>query len=222
MQDLASAVVAEREVFADTLSQIGPDAPTLAGDWTAAAVAAHVVSLDRAAGVPTFVGRSIVTRSAIRLNDAAGRFADAGARSTRRRGFDWAIEQLRSPPPRLLLRPSVAAVGLFEVFVHHEDVRRGSGRWEERRAPDELRVVIPWLLRYQRSRLHGVRLRVGEEGGVRPASHEVVLDGTHEVVLDDNAAEVVLWLAGRRAAARVELRGDPADVAVVEAAAVSV
>src|SRR5437899_12120794 len=75
--DLGAAIVGERHVFADTLSSVGPDAPTLCGSWTAVDVAFHVVSLDRLSGLPTFVGRTIVSRG-VRLNDVVGRFADAG------------------------------------------------------------------------------------------------------------------------------------------------
>jgi len=142
---------------------VGPAAPTLAGAWTAGDVAAHVVSLDRLGGVPTFVGRTVVSRG-IRLNDAARRFADAGITSTRRRGFAWVLERLRSSPPRILLRGRLAPIGLFEVFVHHEDVRRASGRWPRRS------------------------------------------------VLSGSTPDVVLWLAGRRDVADVELQGDDAAV----------
>src|SRR5688572_18791739 len=101
---IADAIIVERRAFAETLERAGPDAPSLCGAWIAADVAAHVVSLDRFRGVPTFLGRTIVSRGT-RLNDRAGRFADSSIRATRRRGFAWAIDQLRSPPPALLLRP---------------------------------------------------------------------------------------------------------------------
>lgn len=210
------AIVAERRALADTLVAAGPDAPTLAGAWTAADLAAHVVSLDRLGGVPTFVGRTVVSRRAIRLNDVAGRFADAGLGPARRRGFDWAVERLRAGPPRVLLRPSVAAVGLFEVFVHHEDVRRATGAAEPRNAPVGLEAAVPWLLRYQRTRLPGVRLRV------RVAGQEHSIGDGSDVLLEGDPAEVVLWLAGRRGAADVRLTGEEHAVDRVRAMAVAI
>jgi len=107
----------ERRRFADTLEHVGPDAPTNAGEWTAHDVAAHVVSLDRGAGGPTFIGRSIVARG-VRLNDLLRRrpqIAERGFASTKAKGFDWAVAKLREPAPSLLERASVRAVGLFEV-----------------------------------------------------------------------------------------------------------
>ena len=198
----AIAIGAERRAFAETLEAVDPEAPTLAGSWTAADIAAHVVSLDRLGGVPTFLGRTLVSRWAIRLNDVAGRFSETSIKAMRRRGFGWAIERLRSAPPGLLVRPSVAAVGLFEVFVHHEDVRRASGPPATRGAPDGLPAAIPWLLRYHRALLPNVMLLV------RGAETEFSFGEGPEVVLEGDPAEVVLWLAGRGEVADVRLSGD--------------
>ena len=202
----ATTIDDERRAFADTLAATALDAPTLAGSWTASDVAAHVVSLDRFGGVPTFLGRTIVSRFAIRLNDVAGRYADRGMASTKRRGPDWAIRRLREAPPSLLLRPSMRAVGLFEVFVHHEDVRRGAGPAASRPAPAGLHDAIGWLLRYQRAPLSGRRLVV------RAGDREHVAGDGEEVVVEGDAGEVVLWLAGRRDAARVTVSGPAGEM----------
>jgi len=200
-RDLRADIVAERRRFADTLAEVGPAAPSLAGAWTAEDVAAHVVSLDRLGGVPTFLGRTAVSRGH-RLNDATGRLAEGGIRSTRRRGFAWVLDRLRAAPPRLLMRDGVAPVGLFEVFVHHEDVRRASGRWSPRATPEGLACALPWLLRYQRRILPAAVLEVHADD-VRLAT------GTGPtVVLSGPTPDVVLWLAGRRDVADVQLRGD--------------
>jgi len=200
-------IAAERRAFADTVEAVGPAAPTLAVPWTAEDVAAHVVSLDRFAGIPTFIGRSIVARRAIRLNDVAGRFAAGGIRAMRRRGFDRVIAQLRDEPPPLLVRPSVAAVGLFEVLVHHEDVRRANQLGPRSVAVDGLDDVIGWLLRYHRSRLPGVTLRAVADGIDCSIGHGA------EVTVTGDAVELVVWLAGRRDTAEVALTGDDDAVA---------
>ncbi|MGH9287560.1 MAG: maleylpyruvate isomerase family mycothiol-dependent enzyme [Acidimicrobiales bacterium] len=125
----SSAIDEERQRFAETLEAVGPDAPTNAGAWTAHDVAAHVVSLDRLAGVPTYFGRLLVGRG-VRLNDLVRRrpqLSERALNAEKRRGFDATIAHLREPSPSLLLRPSVRAVGLFEVWAHHEDVRRPNG-----------------------------------------------------------------------------------------------
>lgn len=208
--EAVASIVDERRRFADTLADVGPHAPTLAGAWDAHDLAAHVVALDRLAGGPTFLGRSIVTRG-VRLNDVGSRFADATMRVSRRRGFEWALGHLRARPPRLLLRPSVAGVGLFEVFVHHEDVRRAAPEWTRRDPPPALAETIPWLLRYHRRVVPGVRLTV-RTGGVEWDVGEGPV-----VVLGGDVSEVVVWLAGRRAVAAVALDGDDDAVERVRA-----
>lgn len=166
----------ERRRFADTLERVGPDAPTNAGEWTAHDVAAHVVSLDRGVGLPVlFVGRSLVARG-VRLNDLvrrSPRLSERSFASTKKKGFEWAVAQLRTPSPALLLRPSVRTVGLFEVWAHHEDVRRPNGI--PRDAHPDLTDVIAWLERYGRIDAvpegpdHDVAYWLaGRDGGPRP------------------------------------------------------
>lgn len=169
------AIDDERKRFATTLEAVGPDAPTNAGAWSAHDVAAHVVSLDRFGGVPTYIGRVIVTRG-VRLNDVVRRYphlADRALETEKRRGFDATIAALREPPPRLLLRPAVRVVGIFEVWAHHEDVRRPNGI--HRDGHPNLDDVIDWLRRYSRVEAvpdgppHDVAYWLaGREGGPRP------------------------------------------------------
>ena len=146
----AQAIDRERVQFADTLEAVGPDAPTNAGGWTAHDVAAHVVSLDRFAGAPTFAGRLLVARG-FRLNDLARRrpqLTERALRAEKLHGFNETIGKLRRPSPWLLVRSPVRVVGLFEVWAHHEDVRRPNGI--ERMGHPDLTDVISWLRRYSR------------------------------------------------------------------------
>ena len=212
---IADAIADERVALAATLEDIGAAASTLIPGWSAADIAAHVVSLDRAWGVPTFVGRTIVARGAVRLNDVAGRFADRAIRSYRRRGFAWAIERLRQPPPALLTRPAVAPVGLFEVTVHHEDVRRANELPPRPVPSDLLEGAIGWLLRYHRTRLP-VTLHV-RGGGL-----DIRAGQGPCVVLEGAPLEVLVWLAGRRGHADIAIDGEEGDVAALTAAALVV
>lgn len=203
------AIVHERRALAATVRSVGPDATTLIAEWTAIDVAAHVASLDRFGGIPTFVGRRIVANG-VRLNDTAGQFADRGLRSTKKRGFEQVLRHLENEPPGLLLRRSVSAVGLFEVFVHHEDIRRANEAHDARVSPHGLDAVVPWLLRYHRTLLRNIRLVVSTPDG------EWVEGSGPTATLVAPTHEAVLWLAGRRAASAVELTGEAAEA--VEAA----
>lgn len=94
-----------------------------------------------ARGFADLLGRAIVTKG-LRLNDVAGRFADRGMRSSKRRGFEWTLDRLERRPPELLPRGAVAPVGLFEDFVLHEDVRRANPVDQPRVVPEELADVV--------------------------------------------------------------------------------
>jgi uncharacterized protein (TIGR03085 family) len=200
--DTAGAFVRERAAFVATIAALGPEAPTLCGPWTCEDLAAHYISGERLAGVPTYVGRAVVHRG-IRLGDRLAAQADRIVRVNRRKGFDWIVHRLRQPPPSLLARGSVAVMSLLESWIHHEDLRRAN---ELGRRPDEpdLAPCIDWALRYHRSLLRDVGLRVsfdGERRSVGPSTPSITVAGP--------PGEVLLWLAGRPAAAGVEVGGDP-------------
>jgi uncharacterized protein (TIGR03083 family) len=166
---LAAALDAERATLADTVASVGADAPTTCGGWTAGDVAAHVVSLERFGGLTTFLGRSLVARG-VRLNDRVPSSAATRAIGAVRRGGDAAVlADLRSRSPALLTRPSVAHIGIFEVWTHHEDIRAANGL-ERRPAPEARERILTWLTRYQR---------------------------TEADTAASDAAELILWLAGR-------------------------
>ena len=195
----------QRRAFAEDAEVLGPDAPTLCARWSALDLAAHLASLDRFAGLPTFLGRSLVGRLAVRLNDPADRYppiAELAIRGPRRRGFTWALDRLRADPPRLLLRPSVRSIGLFEIWVHHQDLVRANSRTSGP-APD-MSEAVPWLLRYQRRRMRGFELTLCASEG-----HEWRRGHGRAVKAVGPVPELVLWLAGRTGAAHVELVGDP-------------
>jgi uncharacterized protein (TIGR03085 family) len=205
---IAEDIRNERQRFVALLDELGPDAPTLCEPWTAGDLAAHVLSIDRMAGVPTFEGRLVVQRFGWRLNEMwrRPRAANALMWATKRHEFEWIVDRLRKDPPRLLLRPSVGVVGLFEIWGHREDLRRPN----DRPSPGEpdLAPVVPWLFRYQRRFLSDTSLRVVADDG-----REWTAGTGPEAVIRGPLSEVVLWLGGRAGVARVELDGEPDAVA---------
>lgn len=94
----------------------------------------------------------------------------------RRRDFQDAVAAVRNGPPRLLVRPRAAPVSLFEVWLHHDDLRRANGL----SPPDEvksLHLAVNFALRYQRSVL-----------------------GHAEIDRSQSNADLLRWLAGRPSA----------------------
>jgi uncharacterized protein (TIGR03085 family) len=114
----------ERAALVTTMRGVGPEQPTLCGDWTTRDLAAHLVVRER------------------RLDAAPGilipKFADYTERVQHQVAAenDWNVllDQIASGPPLLspfkLLDP---IVNVAEMFIHHEDVRRAQSGWEPRR-----------------------------------------------------------------------------------------
>lgn len=113
----------ERAALVTTMRGVGPEQPTLCGDWTTRDLAAHLVirerRLDAAPGimVPKFAGYTERVQNQVAAQN------------------DWNVllDQIASGPPLLspfkLLDPFV---NVAEMFIHHEDVRRAVTGWEPR------------------------------------------------------------------------------------------
>ncbi|MBJ7340205.1 TIGR03085 family metal-binding protein [Mycolicibacterium sp.] len=113
----------ERAALVATMRGVGPEQPTLCGDWNTRDLAAHLVirerRLDAAPGIliPKFAGYTERVQNQVAAQN------------------DWNVllEQIASGPPLFspfkLLDPFV---NVAEMFIHHEDVRRAVGDWEPR------------------------------------------------------------------------------------------
>ena len=121
---VTSPARAERSALCDLFLTVGPDAPTLAGDWTTRDLAAHLVVRERRPDA----GPGIVTPF---LHDYSERVRIA----ERERPWTELVERVRQGPPRwnpMHLEAVDALVNTVEFFVHHEDVRRAAPGWTSR------------------------------------------------------------------------------------------
>ncbi len=185
--------VRERMEVCDLLLELGPDAPTLCEGWTTADLAAHLV-----------------------LREHFHRWSDAQRAVEKAKGLPAMVARLRAGAPLIPWRlPGIRNVfnGL-EYFIHHEDVRRANSR--DPRAPMADLEALSWRMVGYSAR------RVARR--IRPYGIELVLPdgrrrryGSGEIVtLTGPATEFVLYLGGRRSAARVTLSGAPDAVAALE------
>jgi uncharacterized protein (TIGR03083 family) len=162
-------------------------------------------------GLVTFVGRSLAARG-VRITRPQA--SDMLIRRERRHGFKLLVDRLRHRSPRLLLRPSVATVTLFEFWMHHDDLAGPTGLAHD--VPPHLYEdeVIPILVRYQAARLPvDVCLTVG------------ACDGDHEwafgpgagpqVGVRGPAGDLVRWLAGRAPLTDLAMTGPASQVQAV-------
>lgn len=203
---MASIAQQERAALVTTLRGVGPEQPTLCGDWTTRDLAAHLVvrerRLDAAPGI-------LVTKFAGYTERVQNQLAAEN---------DWNVllDQIATGPPFFspfkLLDP---LVNVGEMFIHHEDVRRAVSGWEPRELDDEtvkaLARQVPVMARMAMSKAPGrVSLRTPEgktlsNFGSGPA-----------VVITGAPGELMMFISGRDEA-QVELTGDDDAVSAVRA-----
>lgn len=199
----------ERRALCDLFEELGADAPTLIDGWRTKDLAGHIVLREHdPLGGPCLV-----------LPGPFQRFAERRrARLVERREYEWLVARIRSgPPPGLFRIGWVRSVpNLNEFFVHHEDVRRANGLGPRDPLAPALEAAL-WRnvrqgSRYLSRRLRGVGLEIGWAGTdegitVGRAGPTVRLGGV--------PGELLLYLFGRQAAARVEVIGPAEAVATV-------
>jgi len=197
----------ERQRLCDTALVVGPDAPTLSGEWNVRDLLAHLVVRDSdPVGGPGIVLPPLAFLTERRMHNVAQ--AD----------FAHLVERVRRPavwaPARL---PGLdKALNTLEFFVHHEDIRRAQPGWTARTLPETDEQTL-WSY-----------LEVVGRGLARPAGVPVRLEwasrtatlrrGEGAVVLRGLPSELALVLQGRARVADVAYDGPARSVAKLRGA----
>lgn len=206
---MASLSRTERAALCDLALEVGPDAPTLSGEWTVKDLVVHLLVRE---GSPAAVG--IVVPPLARLTEWV-------SERRGRQDLSVLVEQLRQGPPLYspFRIPTVdRAANTLEYFVHHEDIRRAQPGWEPRTLPSRAQDALWKALRMAgkglvRSAAVGVTVQRSD------TEEQAVLKGTSPtVVVRGLPAELVMFVYGRQPQARVELDGAEADVAALTGA----
>ncbi|WP_446663454.1 TIGR03085 family metal-binding protein [Flexivirga sp. B27] len=198
---------AERAALCDTFVDVGPDAPTLCGDWTTRDLAAHLVVRE---GRPDAAAGMFVPLLARRLETVQRKIADSP--------WDQLVDKVRSGPPRLgpFGVPGVdEKANLSEFFIHHEDVLRAGEHSDARRElPDDEQTALWKILpRIGRMTMRNVRTGVVADcPGYGRRSLRSPKDDHGSVVLTGSPGEVLLYVFGRAAVTDVQLDGSDADI----------
>ena len=199
----------ERAALSDLFDDVGPDAPTLCGDWTTRDLAAHIVMRERrpdgAVGVivPPLSGYADKVQASI---------ADAD--------WDDLVDRVRDGPPvwsPTRLSAIDKAVNTIEFFVHHEDVRRTDDDWDERVLDQDLRDDLRTALG-RMARLLARGLKVGlilEPTDTSDTTPLVVKKGDPEATISGPIGEIVLFMYGRKSQSDVEVSGAATAVEIV-------
>ena len=195
----------ERAALVTTMRGVGPDQPTLCGDWTTRELAAHLVVRER------------------RLDAAPGILVPAMADYTERvtqqvaAESDWNVllDKIASGPPLLspfkLLDP---LVNVTEMFIHHEDVRRGKSGWEPRELDDDVASALARQVSLM------ARMALGKAPAQvvlrTPEGKTLATSGRGATVVVTGAPLELLMFASGRDQVRVEFDGDDEAVAAVK------
>lgn len=200
----------ERAALCRTLRAAGPDAPTLCDGWTARDLAAHIVVREHAP----------LGALGIWARPLAGYTAKVQAELAAQ---DWEtlLDQVGAPPafwhPARYTKGVEALFDDSEMFIHHEDVRRGDGVPRPRQLSPQDEQSL-WRVLTGPGRLAYRGSPVGIAVEVPGRSSEVLhKHGDRVVTLRGAVGEVLLASYGRGRAAEVELAGRPEDVAALRA-----
>lgn len=199
----------ERRALCALLDELGPDAPTLLDGWTARELAAHLVLRER----------DLIAAPCLVLPGPFARFAGRrAARLAERDGFAGLVTRLRAGPPPGFFRLGWVRTfpNLNEFFVHQEDLRRANGLGPRDTLTPALQAAL-----WRNARLGGRYL----SRRLRDAGLELAWPGTGERATVRRTApvarisgppgELLLYLFGRRTAARVDVTGPVGAVAAV-------
>ncbi len=204
---------AERSELCDLFLEVGEHAPTLNAGWDAGDLAAHLVVRDRRPDAA--IGLVIPP-----LRAYTAKLEKAERDTT---PFAELVEKVRVGPASYLPMgwPFVKErANVMEYFIHHEDVLRAQPGWRPRALPDELnhalwntvRLMAPLMLRGIKDTRITLETPEGAQRSVGRA------ESKHQVTITAPAAELVLYLSGRRAAAQVRITGSQAGQARLAAA----
>lgn len=203
-----SLASAERAAISAEFEKVGPDKPTLCEGWNARDLLAHLLVRERQ---PWVAPGLVVPALAPVLDRAMRGYADTP--------WPEMIDQLRAGAPAWspfrIGKVDEVANGA-ELFVHHEDVRRGEPGWQPR-PPDPARDAQLWELLARSGRMLFRRSPVGIVLRRPTGEQQVIKTGPGVVTIVGEPGELAMIAFGRTAA-RVEYEGDPAAVESVTTA----
>jgi uncharacterized protein (TIGR03085 family) len=182
-----TAAQRERAALVETMRTVGPDAPTLCGEWKTRDLAAHLVVRER----------RLDATAGVAVPFLAGYTAKVQRQVTDSTEWHDLLAKVASGPPLYspfkLLDP-VANLG--EMYIHHEDVRRAQTGWEPRQLDDVLVKALgrglPLIARLSLGKSPArVSLRTPDGKTLATVGHG------QELIVTGEPQELLLFLSGR-------------------------
>lgn len=202
----------EREALCDLALELGPEAPTLCGDWSVQELVAHLVVRER----------HPVGASGITIKPLSGLHDAAVARVARKEQLADLVGKVRDGFSYLKLPGIDPLVNTLEFFVHHEDIRRAQPGWEPREL-DARTAATLWKA-----------VGTAGKGLIRPAgvpvtivnattgSSTVLRRGDDPVTITGEPAELVMFVYGRGETRGLRFDGPDGSVAKLRSASLGI
>jgi uncharacterized protein (TIGR03085 family) len=200
----------ERDDISDTLLELGPDEPTLCVGWSTRDMVAHLVLRERrpdaAAGI---VVRPLSGHTSNVMHQVA------------EQPFHELVATFRSGPPwwSVFAIPVLGdRLNMFELYVHHEDIRRAQPEWHPRPADADREDTFWAALTGPLGKMMFRRCSVGVVLRAAGRVDVVVKKGEPAVHVVGEPSEIALVAFGRPTdRTQVVVQGAPDDIARFEA-----
>jgi len=199
----------ERHALCDLALEVGPDAPTLCGDWSVRDLVAHL--LVREHHVMGALGIAVPRLSG---------WTDRAMQRVSRQPLPQMVAQLREPGRTPYAVPVVERVAnTLEYVVHHEDVRRAQPDWSPRDlAREDQDRVWSSIKLAGRALVRVAGVPVVIERADVPGTRATLRGGVDPVVVSGLPTEVTMLLFGRDQVRGVTVQGPPDRVATFTSA----
>jgi uncharacterized protein (TIGR03085 family) len=188
----------ERHDLCDLALELGPDEPTLCGEWTTRELLAHLF---------------------VREHRPLSGLTDAAMSRAAGRPYPDLVDAVRSPGlTPFALKPVEVVANTLEYLVHHEDVRRAQPGWEPRDL-DPADLDAAW--RAIRMAGKGLVRPAGVPVSIRRSDTDdraTLRGGEPSVTVTGPVVELVLFLYGRSAVRDLTFDGPSALVDRLRAA----
>lgn len=198
-----NAAQKERAALVETLRDVGPDAPTLCGDWTTRDLAAHLVIRERRPDAAVGILASPLSGYTAKVQDQVAKT-----------DWDELVDKIASGPPLLsVFKVLDPLVNVTEMFIHHEDVRRAGPDWKMRDLDDDVTAAVRRPIGMMARLTMGkapARVSLQTNDGDTLAT----VGSGPEVTVTGDPGELLLFVSGRDAA-RVSFSGDEESFAAV-------
>ena len=199
----------ERPAICDTLTELGPDQPTLCFGWTTRDMIAHLVMRERR---PDAAVGILVRPFSGHMSKVMSQIAE--------QPYDELIATFRSGPPwwTIFAIPGVGdRANMSELYIHHEDVRRAQPDWQPRPTEVHREDALWGALTSPMGRLLFRRCSVGVVLRAAGRRDVVVKKGEPAVHVVGEPSEITLVAFGRPTDhTRVVIQGTPEDIAKFE------